>query len=93
MSRLSSQILRSFTHLKNVFGVCADVPYCDAFPEAQAGWLDKLQEDMKAPDVLGYHPPPAHLMRPVATAESAGGAQETMSSEQAASKEKDKDDV
>lgn len=42
-----------------------DVPYCDAFPDARAGWLDKLKEDMKAPDALGYHPPPAHLMRPI----------------------------
>lgn len=42
-----------------------DVPYCDAFPDARAGWLDKLKQDMKAPDALGYHPPPAHLMRPM----------------------------
>lgn len=42
-----------------------DVPYCDAHPQARAGWLDKLNQDMKAPDVLGYYPPPAHLMRPV----------------------------
>lgn len=42
-----------------------DVPYCDAFPNAKAGWLDALKEDMKAPDALGYYPPPAHLMRPV----------------------------
>lgn len=42
-----------------------DVPYCDAFPDARAGWLDKLKEDMKAPDALGYYPPPAHLMRPL----------------------------
>lgn len=42
-----------------------DVPYCDAFPDARAGWLDKLKQDMKAPDALGYYPPPAHLMRPV----------------------------
>lgn len=41
------------------------MPYCDAFPSARAGWLDKLDEDMKAPDVLNYHPPPAHLFRPV----------------------------
>ena len=46
-----------------------DVPYCDAFPDAKAGWLDALKEDMKAPDVLSYHPPPAHLMRPVSVPE------------------------
>lgn len=42
-----------------------DVPYCDAYPDAKAGWLDTLKQDMKAPDALGYYPPPAHLMRPV----------------------------
>lgn len=46
-----------------------DVPYCDAFPNASAGWLDKLDQDMKAPDTLGYFPPPAHLMRPVSPPE------------------------
>lgn len=43
--------------------MCIDVPYCDSFPKAKAGWLDTLREDMKAPDVLGYYPPPAHLTR------------------------------
>lgn len=46
-----------------------DVPYCDAFPNAKAGWLDKLDQDMKAPDALGYHPPPAHLVRPLSPPE------------------------
>lgn len=41
----------------------SDVPYCDSFPNAKSGWLDTLREDMKAPDALGYYPPPAHLMR------------------------------
>lgn len=41
----------------------ADVPYCDAFPNAKAGWLDELDESMTAPDALSYDPPPAHLMR------------------------------
>lgn len=49
----------------SVYGVVTDVPYCDAFPTARAGWLDHLNEDMKAPDALGYYPPPAHLMRPI----------------------------
>lgn len=48
------------------------MPYCDAFANARAGWLDKLDEDMKAPDVLGYYPPPAHLMRPVTPPPSEG---------------------
>lgn len=53
-----------------------DVPYCDSFPTARAGWLDKLNEDMKAPDTLGYHPPPAHLMRPVALPGTESGSRE-----------------
>lgn len=37
------------------------IPYCDAFPQARAGWLDELEEDMDAPDHLPYSPPPPHL--------------------------------
>lgn len=48
----------------------SDVPYCDAFPDSSAGWLDKLTEDMKAPDKLGYDPPPVHLMRAVSLPDS-----------------------
>lgn len=40
------------------------VPYADAFPHARAGWLDALDQDMRAPDLLGYSPPPAHLRAP-----------------------------
>lgn len=38
------------------------VPYADCVQDAKAGWLDKLNEDMIAPDTLGYFPPPAHLL-------------------------------
>lgn len=59
--------LSNILHLwLNWFRRCTkDVPYCDSFPNARAGWLDTLNEDMKAPDVLNYHPPPAHLLRQV----------------------------
>jgi tRNA-Thr(GGU) m(6)t(6)A37 methyltransferase TsaA len=38
------------------------VPYCDAFPDANAGWIEELQGSPTAPDRLDYWPPPAHLM-------------------------------
>lgn len=53
------------------------MPYCDAFPNAKAGWLDELEQDMTAPDALGYYPPPAHLMSGVEGAnagDAVGGA-------------------
>ena len=37
------------------------VPYCDAFPDARAGWVDALGEPPDGPDRLDYWPPPAHL--------------------------------
>jgi len=37
------------------------VPYCDAFGDAAAGWLDGLPADQ--PDHLTYWPPPPHLTR------------------------------
>lgn len=41
------------------------VPYADSFPNAKAGWLDTLRQDMKAPDRLSYFPPPKHLTQPL----------------------------
>ena len=38
------------------------VPYCDAFPDASAGWIDALGEPAAGPDRLSYWPPPQHLM-------------------------------
>eukprot|EP00638_Chattonella_subsalsa_P002144 CAMPEP_0117739812 /NCGR_PEP_ID=MMETSP0947-20121206/3980_1 /TAXON_ID=44440 /ORGANISM="Chattonella subsalsa, Strain CCMP2191" /LENGTH=265 /DNA_ID=CAMNT_0005555829 /DNA_START=138 /DNA_END=935 /DNA_ORIENTATION=- len=38
------------------------VPYCDAFPSAKAGWLEKInKEHMREADNLGYWPPPSHI--------------------------------
>jgi tRNA-Thr(GGU) m(6)t(6)A37 methyltransferase TsaA len=34
------------------------VPYCDAFPDAKAGWVDQIRGDE---DRLAYWPPPPHL--------------------------------
>lgn len=70
---LTIEIFSVYLHMSLI----PDVPYCDAFPDARAGWLDNLQQDMKAPDKLGYFPPPSHLMRPVTPlGESSGTIEE-----------------
>lgn len=48
-----------------VFDIKPYVPYCDAHPHARAGWLDRLQEDMTAPDHLTYFPPPQRMLQPL----------------------------
>ena len=37
------------------------VPYCDAFPDARAGWVDDLDGPADGPDRLAYWPPPNHI--------------------------------
>lgn len=46
------------------------IPYCDAFPDARAGWLDDASPETRRaagsgaedPDHLAYWPPPPHLL-------------------------------
>lgn len=59
-----------------------DVPYCDAFPNARAGWLDRLDEHMTAPDALGYWPPPEHLQLNARPTPEAGGEVENTTCDQ-----------
>lgn len=91
MARLSSTSspVREAVHLffaRNQTGWCgtdkpdslrADVPYCDAFPDAKSGWLDELEQDMKAPDALSYYPPPAHLMHAIEEAKGRDAADDS----------------
>ena len=59
-----------------VFDIKPYVPYADRMENVKAGWLDKLDEDMTAPDHLGYYPPPAQLLsQPGPDGEKNGGTQ------------------
>uniref|UniRef100_A0A6U1NSP7 TsaA-like domain-containing protein n=1 Tax=Fibrocapsa japonica TaxID=94617 RepID=A0A6U1NSP7_9STRA len=53
------------------------VPYCDAFPNARAGWLDEIdREHIAGPDHLGYWPPPQRLQGEDETAQTLGESKE-----------------
>jgi len=67
-----------------IFDIKPYIPYCDAFPDANAGWVDDLDGAPDGPDGLAYSPPPNFLL-PAAKAAADEAAAAEVAAESSAS--------